>query len=267
MEILLMLVHNDVCTVRAMLTASPPTLLTQLVSLLLGESPAGLPEQALDCLRSLLDSETIAGLGEQGTDTNNPFLDLFYDLFIERSMTVVVAAGNAAEHSQQAAAGEGVGEGAAAAAAGPSAPAPYIVGLIVELLHFCVLHHMFHVKYYVLRYNILQKVLRLLKSPKKWLATAALRLLRACIGLKDDFYMGYVVRNSLLQTPVEAFLANGDQPDLLNSTFLELVEFIRTQNIKPLIENLIDEHWEDLKGITYVNIFQQLKDKYDAIKV
>lgn len=79
--------------------------------------------------------------------------------------------------------------------------------------------------------------------------------------------MGYVVRNSLLRAPIEAFLANGDQPDLLNSTFLEIVEFIRAQNIKPLIEYLIDSHWDDLQGIKYVSTFQQLKDKYDAMKV
>jgi hypothetical protein len=165
MEILLMLVHNDTCTVRTLLTASPPTLLTQLVSLLLGESLTGLPEQALDCLRSLLDYETVSANGEQGGpgsssgtgDTDNPFLNLFYDIFIERAMVVIIAAGNAAEEATRTEEAENAGEGAGGGDS-EKGPVPYIVGLVVELLHFCVMHHMFHVKYYVLRHNILQKV-------------------------------------------------------------------------------------------------------------
>ena len=50
-----------------------------------------------------------------------------------------------------------------------------------------------HCRYYVLRNNVVEKVLRLLYRREKWLVVAAVRFLRTCIGLKDDFYNRYLV--------------------------------------------------------------------------
>jgi hypothetical protein len=69
----------------------------------------------------------------------------------------------------------------------------------------------------------------MLHAPKKWLAAAALRFLRACIGLREDFYTRYIAKHDLLAEPLRVFLANGEKADLLNSTFLEMIEFIHTQ--------------------------------------
>ena len=49
-------------------------------------------------------------------------------------------------------------------------------------------------RYYVLRNNVVEKVLRLLYRREKWLVVAAVRFLRTCLGLKDDFYNRYLVR-------------------------------------------------------------------------
>lgn len=65
---------------------------------------------------------------------------------------------------------------------------PFVLGLIMELLCFCVTHHTFRIKYYILRHNVVQKVLVLLHCRQQWLVLAAIRFLRTCIGLKDDFY-------------------------------------------------------------------------------
>ncbi len=48
-------------------------------------------------------------------------------------------------------------------------------------------------RYYVLRNNVVEKVLKLLGRRERWLALAAVRFLRTCIGLKDDFYNRYLV--------------------------------------------------------------------------
>ena len=58
------------------------------------------------------------------------------------------------------------------------------LGLLVDLLCFCVQHHQYRVKYYILRSDTVGKVLRLLRRREKWLVVAALRFLRTCIGLK-----------------------------------------------------------------------------------
>jgi len=60
------------------------------------------------------------------------------------------------------------------------------------------------------------------------LFTASLRLLRRMIGLKDEFYNRYIVKNDLLKPVREAFIANGQRYNLFNSAVIELFEFIRT---------------------------------------
>ena len=55
-----------------------------------------------------------------------------------------------------------------------------------------------------------------MKCRQRWLVVAAVRFLRPCIGLKDDFYNRYLVRNNLLQPVVKAFVENGKRYNLLN---------------------------------------------------
>eukprot|EP00892_Ulva_mutabilis_P008525 jgi/Ulvmu1/6044/UM027_0021.1 len=195
------------------------------------------------------------------------------------------AAGDAAAAAPAAAAAAAVpaaaGEGAvavpaavaaaAASAAGtlpedPPVPPPFVLALIVDLLQYCVTQHHFRMKFHVLRTQIIHKVLALLKSPKKWLAVAALRFFRTCLGLKDDFYNKYIVKNNLFEEPVRAFLANGDNPNLLNSTFLEMMEFIRQADTKMVALHFIDEYWPRVKHITYVRTFKLLKDAADNLR-
>ena len=57
--------------------------------------------------------------------------------------------------------------------------------------------------------------------------TAALRLVRRVVGLKDEFYNRYLVKGDLLAPIVTAFQANGDKYNLLNSAMIELFDFIR----------------------------------------
>jgi hypothetical protein len=89
------------------------------------------------------------------------------------------------------------GRGAATAAAAPAAAAPAApaalpdagtVVNIIELLCFCVRHHSYRIKYYILRNNVVDKVLRLTRRRERFLVVAAIRFLRTCVDLKDDFY-------------------------------------------------------------------------------
>ncbi len=68
------------------------------------------------------------------------------------------------------------------------------LGHIVELFNYCVTNHCYRIKYFVLRNNLVEKVLKLLHRREKWLVIAAVRFLRACLSAKDDFYNRYLVR-------------------------------------------------------------------------
>ena len=51
--------------------------------------------------------------------------------------------------------------------------------------------------------------------------------MRKVVGLKDDFYNRYIIKGDLFKPVVDAFVANGDKYNLLNSALIEIFEFIR----------------------------------------
>ena len=56
---------------------------------------------------------------------------------------------------------------------------------------------------------------------------AALRFCRRIVGLKDEFYNRYIVRNNLFKPIIKAFIANGRRYNLINSAIIELFEYIK----------------------------------------
>ena len=53
---------------------------------------------------------------------------------------------------------------------------------VCELLSFCVQKHSYRIKYFILRNNVLAKVLRLARHRDKCLVLASLRFFRTCIA-------------------------------------------------------------------------------------
>jgi protein phosphatase-4 regulatory subunit 3 len=131
-----------------------------------------LQEQTLEILRLLLDPESVEA-------SVNTFLETFYDNYVDRLVgTLADCLGPKPTSSTAAADGSGV------AAAPPPPASPSTLNLIVELLCFCVKSHSYRIKYYVLRNNVVEKVLKLTQRPERFLVVAAVRFLRTCIGLK-----------------------------------------------------------------------------------
>lgn len=97
----------------------------------------------------------------------------------------------------------------------------------MELLSFCVEHHSYHIKNYVLHKDLLRRVLVLMRSKFTFLVLCALRFMRRIVGLKDEFYNRYIVNGNLFGPVVDAFRRNEGRYNLLDSAVLELFEFIR----------------------------------------
>lgn len=51
--------------------------------------------------------------------------------------------------------------------------------------------------------------------------------MRRIIGLKDEFYNRYMMRNFLFEPVVKAFQNNGSRYNLMNSAIIEMFEYIR----------------------------------------
>ena len=62
----------------------------------------------------------------------------------------------------------------------------------------------------------------------------ALRFMRRIIGLKDEFYNRYIMKNFLFEPVVKAFLNNGARYNLMNSAIIEMFEYVRVVSISSL---------------------------------
>ncbi|XP_043246174.1 serine/threonine-protein phosphatase 4 regulatory subunit 3-like [Amphibalanus amphitrite] len=138
-----------------------------------------------------------------------------------------------------------------------------LLNLVLELLSFCVEHHTFHAKNYIMNKDIVVRILVLMKSKHKYLALDALRFLRKMVALKDDNYNRHIVKNNLFAPVVEAFFNNQGRYNLLDSAVIELFEFIKTEDIKMLLAYIVETFGDKLLDVTYVQTFRNLKQRYE----
>ncbi|XP_041596306.1 serine/threonine-protein phosphatase 4 regulatory subunit 3B-like [Vulpes lagopus] len=95
---------------------------------------------------------------------------------------------------------------------------------------------------------------------------SALRFMRRMIDLKDELYNSYIIKGNLFEPVVSAFLDNGTRYNMLNSAVIELFEYIRVENIKSLVAHIVENFYETLESIEYVQTFKGLKIKYEEEK-
>ncbi|EEH55088.1 uncharacterized protein MICPUCDRAFT_19362 [Micromonas pusilla CCMP1545] len=245
-DVLMSTLHNDPSALRAFLVKQDQHALFERIVTLFVEGEEGLQAQLFELLKLMLDPETM----DQPVEKSG-FLELFYDTYVDRLVTSV----NAGVRDEP---GPGGGEGGETNSVVPA----WALVKTIELLCFCVQHHSFRIKYYVLRNNVVEKVLKLTQRREKYLVVAAVRFLRACVGLKDEFYNRYIIKNALFAPVVKVFTANGTRYNMLNSAVLELVDFIRRENIKNLIVHLVELYDPVFAEVTYVDTFRLLKLRY-----
>nr|XP_044619601.1 serine/threonine-protein phosphatase 4 regulatory subunit 3B-like [Equus asinus] len=141
-----------------------------------------------------------------------------------------------------------------------------LLSLILELLTFCVQHHTYHIKSYIFSKDLLRRVLILMNSKHTFLVLSAVRFMRSMVGLKDEFYNDYIIKGNLFQPVVNVFLDNGNRYNMLNSAVIELFEYIRVENIKPLVAHIVEKFYKAFESIEYVQTFKGLKINYEKEK-
>eukprot|EP00210_Caulerpa_lentillifera_P008601 g8205.t1 len=140
---------------------------------------------------------------------------------------------------------------------------PRAKGAILDLLCFCVQNHGYTIKYTILRGSVIQQVLALFKAKERWLVISAVRLVRILVGMKDEFFDRMINRTNIPDHLIDLLLENGERNNMLNSTLLELFDFVRKEKRHLLIEEIIMRHYDRVKDIDYVSTFQGLKLEFD----
>ncbi|XVF62484.1 hypothetical protein PTKIN_Ptkin09bG0011700 [Pterospermum kingtungense] len=209
--------------------------------------------QFLEILRSLLDSFTLSGA------QRDTVIDIFYEKHLGQLIDVIISScpSNEAGLSTSNLAGN------AERAESQSSTKPEILSNICELLCFCVVHHPYRIKSNFLLDNVIDKVLLLTRRREKYLVVAAVRFVRTILSRQDEHLISHFVRNNLLKPVVDAFVANGNRYNLLNSAVLELFEYIRKENLKLLVKYIVDSFWNQLVKFEYLASVHSLKVKYE----
>lgn len=215
----------------------PNSMLGCLVDNVVQPVGSGLADQLAQILRMVLDPDSM-----QSADNKDSFLDHFY----ARQIGKITAALNAPVRKRT----------------HWTADSPAYQAC--ELLSFCVHNHGYRIKQYILNNDIMSKTIKLVKVQQQPnVVCSAVRFLRTCVGLKDDMIIRRMVSKKIISEIMDVFAENGSRYNLLNSAIIEMVNFIRQENIKPLCKELVTQHASKFDHVEYVQTFKDLHLRYE----
>lgn len=154
---------------------------------------------------------------------------------------------------------------------------------LVEIICFFIRQHLLRSKYFILTEGLASRIAQLLTCSQKHLklsqslvccltadmlmtSAAALKFFRTCVGLQDEFYNRQIMQYHIFEPILNIVYETMPRDNLLNSACLELFEFIKRENIKPIILHVVENYRDKLKDITYVDTFQNLILRYDQMQ-
>ncbi|KAL5140909.1 Serine/threonine-protein phosphatase 4 regulatory subunit 3 [Glycine soja] len=208
--------------------------------------------QFLEILRCLLDSCSLSGAQK---DT---IIDIFYEKHLGQLIEVITA--SCPSENVAHANSKSIDRGLVKYQSGTK---PEILSNICDLLCFCVLHHPYRIKCNFLLNKVIDKILLLTRRREKYLVVGAVRFVRTILSRHDEHLVDHFVRSDFLKPIVDAFVANGNRYNLLNSAVLELFEYISKENLKLLLKYLVDSFWDQLVKFEYLVSIHSLKVKYE----
>jgi len=107
----------------------------------------------------------------------------------------------------------------------------------------------------------------------KCLKLATLKFLRSILSVKDEFYHRHIVQYNLFAPVFDVFRITPVGSNLISSAVLEMCDFIRTENIKSLLEYIVTKYLakstspgeKSLEDIAnpHVETFAQLRRRHE----
>ena len=74
------------------------------------------------------------------------------------------------------------------------------------------------------------------------------------------------MQNDIFGRIIDIVFETLPRDNLLNSACLELFEFVKRENIKPIVNHVVETYRERLQDITYVDLFEQFVLRYDQMQ-
>ncbi|KAL6626231.1 hypothetical protein ACP70R_029957 [Stipagrostis hirtigluma subsp. patula] len=207
--------------------------------------------QFLEILRILMDSFTMSGAHR------DVIIEIFYERHLDYLVDVIASSCSPRNIPRITSTSVGVDRNAEVHRIRPE-----ILLNVCELLCFCVVHHPYRIKCNFLINNAIEKILTLTRRREKFLVVAAVRFMRTIISRNDEHLIRHVVKFNLLKPVIDAFVKNGDRYNMLHSGVLELLEYIRKENLKYLVIYVVESFWDILAKFERFGSIQAFKLKY-----
>ncbi|KYQ89817.1 EVH1 domain-containing protein [Tieghemostelium lacteum] len=244
-DIILSTLLHDPSILRRYISEDPSNhrFLSQLITLFIVDKDIGVKNQIVEILKILLDVDVL-------NDTSD-----FFKLFYEKGIFELVSPLECIETGQPRIPGD------------PSSNLEsFVLYNVIELIIYCIKHHLFRIKNFIIQENISKKILRLSDSTEKYLVLGSIRYFRSLVSMKDDIYNKHIIAENLFDVVVEILKQNIYKNNLLNSAVIELFHFIYKENIKELIVYLVERYRELFDSIAYSDVPKHLIMKYEQIK-
>ncbi|RHZ74226.1 hypothetical protein CDV55_105636 [Aspergillus turcosus] len=137
---------------------------------------------------------------------------------------------------------------------------------LVDILTFFVRQHLYRSRNVIHNEALAPRIAQLLRVPQKHLKLTALKFFRTLVSLQDTFYQALMTHNNTFGLILDIVYETMPRDNLLNSACLELFEFIKRENIKPIVLHVVEKYREKIKDITYVDTFQNLILRYEQMQ-
>ncbi|KAJ3669640.1 hypothetical protein LUZ60_011590 [Juncus effusus] len=253
-DILILFLNQDPNLLRSFIIQQEGnTLLGLLVKGMLTDFGEYMHCQFLEIIRILMDAYTMSG------SQRDAIIEIFYERHLDQLVDVIAQSCPPRNNSRVSVSVNSHNNNISSFVPAKSE----ILMNICELLCFCVIHHPYRIKCNFLMNNAIEKILMLTRRRERVLAVAAVRFMRTIISRNDEHLLRHIVKNNLLKPVIEAFCENGNRYNMLHSGILELIEYIRKDNLKPLVIYVVETFAEQLKKFEHLGSIQALKIKYE----
>jgi len=194
---------------------------------------------ASEIIRLLLESESASGSNEK-----EHFLITFYSTFATQLLSIFeISPENCIQQHSTC-----------------SLDNPYEVACsqVCDLLCLCISQHGNHSKQFILRFDILSKVIHLSQHSAAHLRLCFIQFIRSFLCLKDEFYSKLITENQVLERISQMYRINCEKNNLLMSSILDLLEVIKRNSMKDIAKVLIDQYSTVFDHDSSRNVFHEL---------
>jgi len=140
------------------------------------------------------------------------------------------------------------------------------VRYICEIMSLGVVGHSYRMRYFIMRYNVIAKLLDIIKTVKhSHIILSPLKLLRTVVVTKDEFYNKHITKFELFSYMFDYYATIANKDNILTSVVIEICAFVFNENVNTLLLHMVDKHRHIFESVMKHEIAQSLLTRYDQL--